>query len=220
MDTGSSSKIDISLSLKERMTDQTESSNKNEESFSFRPHSEKTILKEKKIMCDIPIPQTFPAQQMVIMKELYNLSGTDYKYVDFSGVYPRINYLQGSSPQEKRIPWKLDMSSNSEIDYIPSDVDNLITQIGDIDINDKVVNIKMIKEENENANINDTASASTQIPVRNCKTTRGYAAVQSTIKKKEKYVPYEVMKNEPINPFGIYDCISSAEEAIDIWESL
>ncbi|GJW64383.1 hypothetical protein Tco_0116267 [Tanacetum coccineum] len=102
MDTGSSSKIDISLSLKERMTDQTESSNKNEESFSFRPHSEKTILKEKKIMCDIPIPQTFPAQQMVIMKELYNLSGTDYKYVDFSGVYPRINYLQGSSPQEKR----------------------------------------------------------------------------------------------------------------------
>ncbi|GJZ20660.1 hypothetical protein Tco_0557250 [Tanacetum coccineum] len=92
MDTGSSSKIDISLSHEERMIDQTEISNKNEESFSFRPHSEKTILKEKKIMCDIPIPQTFAAQQTVIMKELHNLSGTNYRYVDFSGVYPRINY--------------------------------------------------------------------------------------------------------------------------------
>ncbi|GJW64384.1 hypothetical protein Tco_0116268 [Tanacetum coccineum] len=115
------------------------------------------------------------------------------------------------------------MSSDSELDYRPADVDNLITQIGDMDINDKVVNIKMIKEENENANINDTASASTQIPVRNDKTTRGYAAVQSTIKKKEKYVPYEVMKNEPINPFGIYldlDCISNADEAINYGNSL
>ncbi|GJS24613.1 hypothetical protein Tco_0453245 [Tanacetum coccineum] len=102
IDTGSSSKIDVSLSPKERMTNQSESSNKNEEPFSFRPHSEKTILKEKKITCDIPIPQTFAAQQMVIMKELYNLSGTDYRYVDFSGIYPRINYLQGSSPQEIR----------------------------------------------------------------------------------------------------------------------
>ncbi|GKB24312.1 hypothetical protein Tco_0863713 [Tanacetum coccineum] len=121
-----------------------------------------------------------------------------------------------------RIPWKLDMSSDSEIDYIPSYVDNLIAQIGDMDINDRVVNIKTIKEENENANINDTASTSTQIPIRNDKTTRGYAVVQSTIKKKEKYVPYEVMKNEPINPFGIYlylDCISNVDEAIDIWET-
>lgn len=115
------------------------------------------------------------------------------------------------------------MSSDSELDYIPSDVDNLITQIGDMDINEKMVNIKpFVKEENENANINDTASTSRQIPIRKDKTTKGYAAVQSSMKKKEKYVPYEVMKNEPINPFGIYldlDCVSNADEAIDIWET-
>ncbi|GJY83581.1 WD repeat-containing protein PCN-like protein isoform X1 [Tanacetum coccineum] len=74
MDTGSSSKIDISLSREEIMTDQTESSNKNEDSFSFRPHSEKTILKEKKIMCDIPFPQTFAAQQMLGKADSFSIS--------------------------------------------------------------------------------------------------------------------------------------------------
>ncbi|GJY98856.1 hypothetical protein Tco_0516286 [Tanacetum coccineum] len=40
--------------------------------------------------------------------------------------------------------------------------------------------------------------------------------------KNEKFTPYVSMKNEPINPFGIYldlDCVNNNEEAIDKWET-
>ena len=36
-------------------------------------------------------------QQNSIMRELFNLSKTRDRYVDFSGIYLRINYLQDSS---------------------------------------------------------------------------------------------------------------------------
>lgn len=36
------------------------------------------------------------------MKELYSLANTDYKYIDFFGVYPRINYLQDTLAQKIR----------------------------------------------------------------------------------------------------------------------
>jgi hypothetical protein len=40
--------------------------------------------------------------QYQIMRELYSLHNTDTRYVDYSGLYSRINYLQGSSPNEIR----------------------------------------------------------------------------------------------------------------------
>ena len=36
------------------------------------------------------------------MRELFELGNLDYRYVDFNGVYPRINFLQDSSPEEVR----------------------------------------------------------------------------------------------------------------------
>lgn len=100
----------IPSSSEEQMVDQTfeDSQKTTEETLSFRPHSEKTIFKdkmifkEKEMLIDIPVLQTYIEEQTSNMKDLYNLSGTDLRYVDFSGIYPRINYLQGSSPQEIR----------------------------------------------------------------------------------------------------------------------
>ncbi|KAL5757926.1 hypothetical protein ACOSP7_020537 [Xanthoceras sorbifolium] len=40
--------------------------------------------------------------QLSIMKVLYSLSNNDTRYVDYSEIYPRINYLQDSSPKEIR----------------------------------------------------------------------------------------------------------------------
>jgi len=107
-----------------------------------------------------------------------------------------------------------------------SEVENLITKIGDIDLSDNFVNIKT----QENFNINDIPSTSNtndtnkRIPIRNefNRPTQGYAAINSTIKYIDNYKPLEVMKNEPINPFGIYldlDCVNNTEEAIDKWET-
>lgn len=106
-----SDKINVSSSSEEQMFDQSleeDSQKATEESLSFRPHSEKTIskenlsFKEKKILLDIPILQSYVETQTSNMRDLYNLSRTDSRYVDFSGIYPRINYLQGSSPHEIR----------------------------------------------------------------------------------------------------------------------
>lgn len=36
------------------------------------------------------------------MKELFSLTNTEMRCIDFSGIYPRINYLQGSDSQEIR----------------------------------------------------------------------------------------------------------------------
>ncbi|KAL5854089.1 hypothetical protein ACOSQ4_003891 [Xanthoceras sorbifolium] len=36
--------------------------------------------------------------QLSIMRVLYSLSNKDFRYVDYSGIYPRINYLQDSPP--------------------------------------------------------------------------------------------------------------------------
>ncbi|KAJ9545306.1 hypothetical protein OSB04_025013 [Centaurea solstitialis] len=101
----------VSSSSEEQMFDQSleeDSQKTTEDPLSFRPHSEKTIskgslsFKEKKILLDIPIQQSYVETQTSNMRDLYNLSRTDSRYVDFSGIYPRINYLQGSSPQEIR----------------------------------------------------------------------------------------------------------------------
>ncbi|PWA38749.1 hypothetical protein CTI12_AA579590 [Artemisia annua] len=113
--------------------------------------------------------------------------------------------------------------------YIPPDMDSLVTKIGEIDINDNFVNLKgEIKQENYVPNVNDIPSTSKSTTVTNAFTrpTEGYSAIKTTNKKgdkakdekNEKYKPYESMKNEPINPFGIYldlDCVNNPEEAID-----
>ena len=123
------------------------------------------------------------------------------------------------------------MSMDSDFEnYIPPDIDSLVTKIGEININDNFVNLKgEIKQENYVPNVNDIPSTSNSTTVTNAFTrpTEGYAAIKATIKKgdkakDEKYKPYESMKNEPINPFGIYldlDCINNTEEAIDKWET-
>ena len=123
------------------------------------------------------------------------------------------------------------MSMDSDFEnYIPPDIDSLVTKIGEININDNFVNLKgEIKQENYVPNVNDIPSTSNSTTVINAFTrpTEGYAAVKATINKgdkvkDEKYKPYESMKNEPINPFGIYldlDCVNNTEESIDKWET-
>ena len=76
------------------------------EKFSFKPQSDKTTTFGK-------IPQQIPPQQQPFlldpvarqrnkMIELYSLAQTESRYVDFTGVYPRLNYLQGSPADEIR----------------------------------------------------------------------------------------------------------------------
>lgn len=124
------------------------------------------------------------------------------------------------------------MDSDFE-NYIPPDIDSLVTKIGEININDNFVNLKgEIKQENYVPNVNDIPSTSNSTTITNAFTrpTEGYAVIKTTIKKRdkakdennEKYKPYESMKNEAINPFGIYldlDCVNNTEEAIDKWET-
>jgi hypothetical protein len=106
-----------------------------------------------------------------------------------------------------------------------SDVENLTTKIGDMELNDNFINIKTHPKE-ENFNVNDTpgTSSDSKIHVRNefNRPARGYAAITTTVKNEDNYKPYQSMKNEPINPFGIYldvDCVNNTEEAIDKWET-
>lgn len=119
------------------------------------------------------------------------------------------------------------MNTDSETENsVSTDIDNLITKIGEININDNFINLKPeIKQEDWNPSINEVPSTSSQIPIRNQlfdKPIKSYAAITSALKNEENYTPYEKMKNEPINPFGIYldlDCISNTQEAIDKWET-
>ncbi len=118
----------------------------------------------------------------------------------------------------------MNSDTESENNIIPklddSEIENLTTKIGDMELNDNFINIKT----QENFNINDTASTSTRLPIRNesQRPSLGYAAIKSTIRQEDNYRPYPSMKNEPINPFGIYldlDCVNNTEEAIDKWET-
>lgn len=75
------------------------------DNFSFRPQG--SMDKGKGVTSDIPKLPTDMQLPVVeiqnsLMRELYNLSNTDTRYVEFSGVYHRINYLQDSSPKELR----------------------------------------------------------------------------------------------------------------------
>ena len=50
----------------------------------------------------------------------------------------------------------------------------------------------------------------------------GYPIHHTYNNDKSQYTPSEKMRNEPINPYGIYidlDCINNVEEAIDKWET-
>lgn len=97
-------KIDIpSSSSDEQMMDvisEKEKELKAKESYSFRPQSDKTSSFEKIIQN--PIIQDPVELQTLMMKELHSLYNTDTRFVDFKGVYPRINYLQGCNPDEVR----------------------------------------------------------------------------------------------------------------------
>lgn len=117
-------------------------------------------------------------------------------------------------------------------DYENYDIDNLIIKIGDLDLSenpDTFVNLKpypIIKDNvTWNPNITDVASTSgtkqeTQIRSGWDRSAKGYAGITSL--RRETHTLVESMKNEPINPFGIYlylDCIRNTEEAIDKWET-
>ncbi|GJX01013.1 hypothetical protein Tco_0184926 [Tanacetum coccineum] len=62
--------------------------------YSFRPQTDKTLSFEKTIQN--------PIVQVLTMKELYSIPSTSIRFVDFNGVYPRINYLQDSNPDKNR----------------------------------------------------------------------------------------------------------------------
>ncbi|GKF24388.1 hypothetical protein Tco_0076710 [Tanacetum coccineum] len=125
------------------------------------------------------------------------------------------------------------MSDSDFENYLPPDIDSLVTKIGEININENFVNLKPeIKPENFVPNVNDVPSTSNLTTITEAfnRPTEGYVALKTTIRKKakikdeknEKFTPYESMKNEPINPFGIYldlDCVNNTEEAIDKWET-
>ncbi|KAI3725165.1 hypothetical protein L1987_64943 [Smallanthus sonchifolius] len=80
-----------------------------EKSFSFKPHSDRTTTFEL-IYPTLPYQQDteLPLQLDPIIRqrhkmiELYNLPQTDLRYIDFTGIYPKLNYLQGSSAGEIR----------------------------------------------------------------------------------------------------------------------
>lgn len=83
------------------------------DSFSFNPQSDKTtnfgkMIQPPNMTTMEKLIQQFPFQidpverQRNKMMQLYNLSQTETRYVDFTGVYPRLNYLQGSSAMEIR----------------------------------------------------------------------------------------------------------------------
>ncbi|GJV73580.1 hypothetical protein Tco_1493575 [Tanacetum coccineum] len=99
-----SGKTDIpSCSSDEQMMDlisEKEETIEAKETYSFRPQSDKTLSFEKIIQN--PIVQDPVELQILTMKELYSLPSTSIRFVDFKGVYPRINYLQDSNPDEIR----------------------------------------------------------------------------------------------------------------------
>ena len=50
----------------------------------------------------------------------------------------------------------------------------------------------------------------------------GYPIHHTNNYDKSQYTPLEKMRNEPINPYGIYldlDCVNNVEEVIDKWET-
>ncbi|KAL5732670.1 hypothetical protein ACOSQ2_032362 [Xanthoceras sorbifolium] len=124
------------------------------------------------------------------------------------------------------------MSSTEE----NSDIDNLIIRIGEMDINPahNFINIKPDIKQELNPNITDIPSTSRgptfarETPLRRTHTgatqTRnplGYAGLTS-LSPQDSYTPLEKMRNEHINPFGIFlnlDYVSDVEEAIDKWET-
>jgi hypothetical protein len=78
-----------------------EEDQKKKEPFSFKPHSERTSSFEN-IIQRIPFLEDPVEKQRSKMRELYTLSQTDTRYIDFTGIYPRLNYLQGTDPKEIR----------------------------------------------------------------------------------------------------------------------
>ena len=117
--------------------------------------------------------------------------------------------------------------SDSNTDYeISSNRHSLITKIGDADISkENFINIKT-EIKNENSNIIDIPSTSSQSPpIRPISFDRlvsGYAALSYSGQQPDNYTPLEKMKSDSINPFGIYldlECVNNVEEAIDKWET-
>ena len=109
----SEEKLDTLSSQKEKTVDQPpkqEGFKTAHETLSLRPNKGIPISQEKRVKLDIShkgikIDMQQPAVveiQYEMMRELYSLSNIDNRYINFSGKYPRINYLQDSSPQEIR----------------------------------------------------------------------------------------------------------------------
>lgn len=73
-----------------------------EDHISLRPQTAKMISDEKKFQFDFTVQHPIVEMQSSKMRELFNLCDTGFRYVYFSGIYPRINYLQDSPPEEIR----------------------------------------------------------------------------------------------------------------------
>ena len=73
-----------------------------EDQISLRPQTSKKISDEKRVQFDFVVQPSFVEIQSSKMRELFNLSDTGFRYVDFSGIYPRINYLQDAPSEEIR----------------------------------------------------------------------------------------------------------------------
>ncbi|KAL5760697.1 hypothetical protein ACOSQ2_019535 [Xanthoceras sorbifolium] len=89
-------------STKQETTDKvTDSSSSSSMDVELRPQKDKG----KRVQLNIPKVTDLiepVMEQLTIMKRLYSLSNTDNRYIDYSGIYPRINFLQDSSPEEIR----------------------------------------------------------------------------------------------------------------------
>ena len=72
-----------------------------EKSFSFFPNTGKSST-FKNIFQELPTQPNYVEQQWFKMKELYILQNTDIRYIDFTGIFPRIIYIQGNSAEEIR----------------------------------------------------------------------------------------------------------------------
>lgn len=63
-----------------------------EKEISLRLQTGKTISKEKMIHIDLPIQNSYVEIYVSIMINLYKLSDNEFRYVNFSGLYPTINF--------------------------------------------------------------------------------------------------------------------------------
>lgn len=103
----------------------TPSETDKEEKISLRPQR---LPKDKQVLIDIP-KQLLDTQHadtishVSRMRELYALNNNDYRYVEFSGIYPRLNFLQIAPPEE--VKYWFDFGSLNSVYTVPPDFNSI-----------------------------------------------------------------------------------------------